>query len=191
MCQPNVQQNSVGCRLAMLFRKPLEKSHQPFGNGQVSEVFSDRECLVPLLVKIFRDIHGEARKTRQQPVHVLGSRHAEQRFRHAYRDGRSLDRRKNDFLTEQTAGAEDRYGDVLAVGRTPGDTDGSAFDEINETRFITLLKKNVAFLTGLLHEKPFAIRDRFVAGAIEKTRLLQIPNLIFGCGLFCRSRASR
>ena len=191
MRQANVEHDAPGRFLPVLFREPFEKSHQPIGYGQVCDVFGGRECLVPLLVKVFGDVHREAGETRHQSVHVLGSRHAQQRIRHGDRDRRSLDCREHDFFAEQAAVAEKCHGDVLTVGRTSRDTDRPALDEIDETRFVALLKENVAFLTGLLDEQLLAIRDRFVAGAIEKTRLFQIPNLIFGCAFFGESRAAR
>jgi hypothetical protein len=72
-----------------------------------------------------------------------------------------------------------------------GDTDRAALDKINETRFVALLEENTTSLESLLDEKLLAIRDRFVAGAIEETRMLQIPNFVFGLRLRGKSRLAR
>lgn len=182
MGQTNIEQDAVVHGFSILVRQSAELSQKPLRDRQKGQIFGDRERIVALLVKVFGDVDGQLRKTREQTVDVLGAGHAEQRFGRADRDRRALDVREHDFLAEDRTRPQDGDQDVLAIRRAAGDAHHSAFNQIDEVRGVARLEQNVPFGASMLHKEMLTVGDGFVACALEEPRVFQVPDLIFRSG---------
>ena len=189
--QANVEQRSAGDRLTVFLGKPPEEAHQAFGYGKVGQVFCDCHRFVTLFADIFCDVDRELRKTRHEPVDVLGARGAQESFRHADRNRPALDLREDHFFTEDAPRAENCDRDVFVIGGVACDPDRATLDEIDEPPLIALMKEHFALAAIGLDEQLLAIRNRFVGRAFKETRMLQVPNFIFGNLEFARIGVTR
>lgn len=178
--EPDIEQRSVCDGPPILGLQPPQKRNDALGNRAEGEVFSDCERFVATLVDVLCDVEREGRKFPKQPVDVFRAYGAQERWRHAARDRRALDlRREDDFLTEKRTIGEDRDRHFMAIGRVPRDTNGSAFDQMHRTTDVAPIEKDGAFVVHLLDEEMLATEDGLIAYALEKPRLLEIPDLIF------------